>query len=140
VINWDEVTPEEWDVARQVSDAMNIHLAVNADARGFVACRMDTGKSNGELYDTRADAVRHHMKNGEESFYFYLKLHPGGMNPKEAWVMIVYFRALREKGIRPDHEDVFMPQRSELLKNVSPRLVVPRQPGFIPPTFMRNGR
>jgi len=125
VIDWSKVTPEEWDVARRVSDAVNLHLAVNPAARGFVACRMDTGHSNGDLYDTRSDAVRHHMKAGEESFYFYVKLHPGGMNPKEAWVMVVYFRALRDKGIRPDHEEAIMPQRAELLKHVAPRLVIP---------------
>lgn len=125
MIDWAQVTPEEWDVARRVSDAVNIHLAVDPGARGFVACRMDTGASNGTLYDTRSAAVRHHMAAAEESFYFYVKIHPGGMSPKEAWVMVVYFRALREKGIRPDHEEAIMPQRAELLKNVAPRLVIP---------------
>jgi hypothetical protein len=127
MIDWTQVTPEEWDVARRVSDAMNLHLHVNPSARGWIACRMDDGRSNGDLYEKRSDAVRHHMKAGEESFYFYLKVHPGGMAPKEAWVMVVYFRSLRDKGIRPDHEEVVMPHRAELLAPVAPRLVIPRQ-------------
>lgn len=134
MINWDTVTPEEWDVARRVSDAVNLHIAVNENARGFVACRMDTGHSDGTLYDTRTQAVRH--QKSDESYYFYVKVQPGGLQPKEAWTLVVAFRELRAAGIRPDHEDVTIPQRSELLTHVAPRLVLPRQ--YVPATFRRN--
>lgn len=127
MIDWSQVTPEEWDVARRISDALNLHLSVDPSARGWIACRMDDGRSNGTLYDKRSDAVRHHMKAGQESNYFYLKVHPGGMSAKEAWVQVVYFRTLRDKGIRPDHEEVILPQRAELLAPVSQRLVIPPQ-------------
>jgi hypothetical protein len=133
MINWDTMTPEEWDVARRVSDAVNLHISVNEQARGWVACRMDTGESDGSLYDTRSDAVRH-QKN--ESFCFYLKVQPGGMTAKQAWVNVVAFRKLRDAGIRPDHEDVTLPQRAELMRHVAPRLVLPRQ--YVPATFRRN--
>lgn len=126
------MTPEEWDVARRVADAVNIHLLANDGARGWVACRMDDGRSDGALYDTRAAAVRH---QSNESFCFYLKVAPGGIQPKEAWVNVVAFRKLRDAGIRPDHEDVTLPQRGELLGTIAPRLVIPRQ--NVPATFRR---
>lgn len=140
MIDWSTVTPEEWDTARRASDAVNLHIAADPDARGYVACRMDDGRSNGDLYDTRADGVRHHMKGGQESNYCYLKVTPGGMGPREAWVMIVAFRKLRDAGIRPDHEDVVLPQRRELLARLDPRLAPPRitpQSLILPDTFRR---
>lgn len=140
MIDFSKVTPEEWDVARRVADAVNIHITANPDARGFVACRMDDGRSNGDLYDTRKDAVRHHMKAGQESNYFYVKVTPDGLTPRAAWVLVVAFRRLRDAGIRPDHEDVQLPQRRELLARVDRRLAVPRlapQDLIIPDTFRR---
>ncbi|MFG2848499.1 hypothetical protein ACGF12_35870 [Kitasatospora sp. NPDC048296] len=140
MIDWDKVTPEEWDTARRVSDAVNLHIAATPDARGFVACRMDDGRSNGDLYDTRRDAVRHHMKAGQESNYLYIKVVPGGITPRSAWVMVVAFRKLRDAGIRPDHEDVQLPHQRELLAGIDRRLAVPRlTPAdlVLPDTFRR---
>lgn len=130
MINFEAMTPEEWDVARRVADAVNLHILANEDARGWVACSMQDGRSDGNLYDTRRDAVRH---QSDETNRFYLKVAPGGIQPKEAWVSVVYFRSLRDAGIRPDHEDVTLPQRAELLKGVAPRLLIPRP--HIPSTF-----
>jgi hypothetical protein len=140
MIDWSTVTPEEWDTARRVSDAVNLHIAADENSRGFVACRMDDGRSNGSLYDTRSDAVRHHLAGGQESNYLYLKVTPGGMSPREAWVMVVAFRRLRDAGIRPDHEDTVLPQRRELLAGIDRRLSVPRitpQSLIVPDTFRR---
>jgi hypothetical protein len=50
-------------------------------------------------------------------------------------VLIVSFRSLRDRGIRPDHEDVVIPQRGELLQNIAPRILLPRVRQNIPPTF-----
>jgi len=130
MINFEAMTPEEWDVARRVADAVNIHIQANEDARGWVACSMQDGRSDGSLYDTRRDAVRHQR---DESNCFYMKVAPGGITPKEAWVNVVAFRRLRDAGIRPDHEDVTLPQRGELLGGIAPRLLIPRQ--HIPSTF-----
>ncbi|MEU9048382.1 hypothetical protein AB0D63_43340 [Kitasatospora sp. NPDC048343] len=140
MIDWEKVTPEEWDTARRVSDAVNLHIAADPDARGYVACRMDDGRSDNALYDTRGDAVRHHMKAGQESNYFYVKVTPDGLTPKAAWVLVVAFRKLRDAGIRPDHEDVQLPQRRELLAGLDRRLSVPRlDPAslVLPDTFRR---
>jgi len=148
MIDWDAVTPEEWDVARRVADAVNIHLAADPDARGFVACRMDTGRSDGNLYDTRSDAVRHMMPSGEESWYMYVKVTPEGATPKGAWVYVVQCRAMRERGIRPDHEDIQLPTRLEALarltgdRRLAPRpgihdLVLPSSALIVPDTFRR---
>lgn len=133
MIDFDAVTPEEWDVARRVQEAVNIHLQVDPEARGFVACSMADGRSDGSLYDTRTQAVHHQMKSANESNFFYPKVHLGGMSLREAWAVVVYFRALRDKGIRPDHEEVLMPQDSDLLRGVAPRLVLPPRRITIPP-------
>jgi hypothetical protein len=140
MIEWDKVTPEEWDTARRVADAVNLHLEVDPEARGFVACRMDDGRSNHTLYDTRSDAVRHHMASGQESNYFYVKVGPDSLSPRAAWVLVVSFRRLRDAGYRPDHEDVQLPHRRELLRGLDPRLAPPSvRPSdlILPATFRR---
>jgi hypothetical protein len=80
------------------------------------------------------------MKAGQESNYFYVKVTPDGLTPRAAWVLVVSFRRLRDAGTRPDHEDVQLPQRRELLAGLDPRLAVPRlDPAslVLPDTFRR---
>ncbi len=72
------------DAAKRIADTWNLHLAAAKSGRGlgfglnnmgrWIAVALADGKSDGVLYDTRGDAIRHQRHN--EQFYAYLKLQP----------------------------------------------------------------
>jgi hypothetical protein len=61
------------DAAKRLSDTYNLHrAAAGFHARGVFAAALADGTSDGILYDSRADAVRHQHHN--EQFYAYIRL------------------------------------------------------------------
>lgn len=87
------------DAARHCSDAVNLHIAAQGlEAAGkWVAIRMEDGKSDGNLYDTKQDAIRHQL---HEQQCCYLVIPPTGMNPKQAENFLKFNRALYDNGMR----------------------------------------
>jgi hypothetical protein len=92
------------DAAKRVSDAVNLHmLAADAgwawdNVRGkFMAFALADGKSDGVLYDSKRDAVRH---QSDEFLCMYLKLHAGGMSICEAEIMLKIHRQAYSNGFR----------------------------------------
>jgi hypothetical protein len=92
------------DAAKRVSDAVNLHMLAsdagwawdNVKGR-FMAFRLENGASDGTLYDTKQDAVRH---QGDEFLCMYLKLHAGGMSACEAEIMLKIHRQAYDNGFR----------------------------------------
>lgn len=106
-------TQEERDAVQRLCDAVNVHvLAQKSEAFGkYVAIRLSDGRSpDGALYDTRADAVRHQP----DPWCFYVKVAPGGIRPKEAWVVLGYARQAKKSGAVFQNEEPIVPQRLEL--------------------------
>lgn len=63
---------------------------------------MSDGGSDGGVYDSRAEAVRHQL---HEQLCAYVQIPPGGMAPGEADVFLGYHRQLYDAGFRlPDPE------------------------------------
>lgn len=94
------------DAARRVSDTYRLHrLAAGMDAIGqWFAARLDDGTSDGVLYETRRDAVRHQHHN--EQFYAFVAVGPWDTDVCEAETFIQMNRALYDAGLRlsdPDH-------------------------------------
>jgi hypothetical protein len=120
-INWESMTAEEWDTARRAADQVNIHvLAHGREAHGrYVAIRLSDGGSDGTLYDTRHDAVRHQMHPTQ---CVYARVTVGGTTPKSMWVLMVYMRQVYDNGGRFDTEAPRLPLMGEWLGMVSPRL------------------
>jgi len=62
-----------------------------------MAFRLQDGKWDGALYDSKRDAVRH---QSNEFYAFYVKIHPGGMHVCEAEVMLKVHRQMYDRGWR----------------------------------------
>ena len=94
------------DAARRVSDTYRLHrLAAGMDAIGqWFAARLDDGTSDGVLYETKRDAVRHQHHN--EQFYAFVAVGPWDVDLCEAEAFIQMNRTLYDAGLRlsdPDH-------------------------------------
>ncbi len=99
------VSGPESDAARRMSDLVNLHT-VAGRTRGYVAIRLSDGGSDGTVYDTRADAIRHQL---HEQQCLYLKLGPAGMTPAVAARLLAMHREIYDAGFRladPDAGDV----------------------------------
>lgn len=91
--------------AQRASDAVNLHVSVlGFDAcRRWVAVKLSDGRSDGTLYDTKRDAVRH---QGDEQRCAYVCVPPGGMNVCQAESFLTFHRRAHDAGFRlvdPDH-------------------------------------
>lgn len=107
---------ELWDAARRMADAVNLHtlamLAENRDRPGFVAIRLEDGRSpDNTLYDTRKDAVRHQS----DPKMFYVKVGKMSMGTNEAVTVLKFARMALESGIVFAEEDPQVPQLSEFM-------------------------
>ena len=92
------------DAARRLSDAVSLHMTVSkTDAVGrWVASRLSDGWTDGSLYDTKRDAMRH---TTVPELYCFVKIPFEGMNYQEAEIFLNYNRQLYDNGYRmPDPE------------------------------------
>lgn len=87
------------DAARHASDAVNLHLsALGFEAVGkWVAIRLMDGRSDGTLYDRKAEAIRHQLF---EKLCAYVRIPPGGMNPCQAESYLASHRKMYDAGFR----------------------------------------
>ena len=106
-------TDEERDAVQRLCDAVNVHVqAIGSEAFGkYVAVRLEDGRSvDGNLYDTRADAVRHTI---HDPWCFYVKVNPGGIQEREAWVVLGYARQAKKNGVVFQNEEPVIPNLLE---------------------------
>lgn len=106
-------TEEEWNAALRFRDAVNLQLEVHGEAAHgkYIAVRLEDGRSDGNLYDTRRDATRHQIN---DPWCFYARVHVGGIQAKEAWTVLMYARQAKKAGIVFSEEEVILPHRLEL--------------------------
>lgn len=141
-INWTQVKPEEWDAARRMADAVNLHVQVlkaeidgGRTTPGYVAIRLEDGRSpDGKLYDTRRDAARHHPPY--PSGMTYVKVGRDSMSVREALVVLNYHRQAFRRGVVFSEEEVILPNRLEVAQLFIPRTVS----AVLPDTFRRFPR
>lgn len=95
------------DAAKRVSD----HATQTWMDHGWPGCKkwmafaLADGAPDKALYDRKPDAIRHQR---DEFLCMYLPLHPGGMNPCEAEIMLRIHRQAYDNGFRltdPDAKD-----------------------------------
>jgi hypothetical protein len=72
------------DAAKRCSDTYRLHRSANLTnaIRKWIAVALADGTSDGVLYDTKRDAVRHQHHN--EQFYAFVCIGPHDMAPCDA--------------------------------------------------------
>lgn len=84
------------DAGRHCSEAVNLALLLGGVGK-WVAIRLSDGKSDGNIYDTKADAIRHQL---HEFQCAYVKVPPDGMQPDHGARYLEVNRKLYDKGLR----------------------------------------
>lgn len=93
------------DAAKRISDTYRLHRAAQGRAAigRFFACALADGATDGVLYDTKRDAVRHQHHN--EQLFIFLAVGPYDLSPCEAEELLHIQRLYYDRGIRwPDPE------------------------------------
>ena len=87
------------DAAKRVSDAYRLHRsALGVAAVGkWIAVGLAGGQSDGVLYDSKTDAVRH--QHGNETWFAYLTIGPWDMDVCQAEDYLAAVRLWDESGI-----------------------------------------
>lgn len=87
------------DSAKRARDTINTHLLGqgNSVAGRWVAVRLSDGGSDGVLYDTKADAVRHQL---HETLCAYFCIPPDGVTLRGALSFLRMNRRLYDEGMR----------------------------------------
>jgi hypothetical protein len=87
------------DAAKRVSDAYRLHRsALGVAAVGkWIAVALADGASDGVLYDSKTDAVRH--QHGNEVWFAYLTIGPWDMDTCQAEDYLAAVRLWYEAGI-----------------------------------------
>lgn len=96
------------DRAQRVSDTVNNHLVgtLGGAAGRWVAVRLSDGTSDGQLYDTKSDAVRHQL---HETQCAYICITPDGMSPSSAALYLRFTEGLYAAGARVADPDTHVP-------------------------------
>lgn len=88
------------DAAKRIADHYNLHrIGAGDQAIGkWFAATMADGLSDGVLYDTKRDAVKH--QHHDEQYYTFIKIAPHSMKVCDAEVMLKTTRQLFDSGIK----------------------------------------
>lgn len=100
------------DAGRRISDALNTYINGLAKTHWFelrskwMAFRLSDGSSDGVLYDTKRDAVRHQADEFLCAYISFANL-AGGASPHECAIFLNFTRDAYDAGMRlPDPDDV----------------------------------
>lgn len=99
------------DAGQHCADAVNLALSLGGQGK-WIAIRLSDGKSDGNLYDYKREAIKHQL---HEFQCAYIKIPPGGMTKQDAIQYLGVMRKLYDKGARladPD-KSVVMPHTME---------------------------
>lgn len=102
------------EAAHRFADIHNMHIFADKSNIGhWIAVRLSDGGTDGVVYDHRRDAVRHQL---DEKLCCYVKIHPGGMTPKEADGILRFYRFAYDNGFRvtdPEGPETILPSTNE---------------------------
>lgn len=99
-----------FEIGQRISDVINQTIADHGwwDIRHkFMAFALADGKSDGVLYDTKKDAVRHQHNNEKNFVFIAFRQLAGGARPRDCAIMVKFNRDLYARGYRmPDPDAV----------------------------------
>lgn len=112
------------DAANRMRDAVNLHvvagtLGVRERHLQWLAIRLEDGRSDGTVYESRRDAVRH-TQNKEKGWY-YVKVGAQSMSEREAIIVLQMARQAFKRGVIFAEEEPVVPMLSELTRPYIPR-------------------
>src|SRR4051812_25494453 len=122
----DRSLPQELiDAASRMRDAVNLEV-VAAEALGirvikWLAIKLEDGRSNGEVYESRKDAVRHTQNLSDG--WFYTRVGAETMGEREAIIVLQQARQAFSKGVVFADEAPITPHLTELLTPYIPRTI-----------------
>lgn len=99
---------EEWDSAKRLSDIVNsicVYQPLDVVLNSWIAARLSDGGTDGNLYDSRREAVRHQV-HPTQCAYLSLRFAPAGMPVQEAHAFLKFTRDAYDNGmmfIDPEH-------------------------------------
>jgi hypothetical protein len=99
---------EEWsEKARRCSDAVTLHIQAHTTSADmmpdwgtkapWIAVRLSDGGTDGNLYDTKKDAVVHQLHPHQCA---YILIPPEGMTPEQARIMLKFTAQMYEAGVQ----------------------------------------
>lgn len=129
------ISVELFDAGRRGADAINEHIRMQGwweIRHRWIAIRLADGTSDGVLYDTKRDAVRHQSNEFLCAYLCYKGLAQGAKD-KDCAILIKFHRDMYKAGFRmPDRDDrfggpdaVMSTQRHDWYKNTLGRLNIP---------------
>lgn len=90
------------EAGKRMADALNAHVVFTRGGFGrWMAISLDDGSSDGTLYDTRGDAMRHQLHDRQ---CWYEPLRPRSYSADECALLLIYARAAYDAGWRPDRD------------------------------------
>ena len=113
------------DDARRASDIINQHIILKR--QGWVAIRLSDGGSDGAVYTTKDDAVRHQLHPQQCAYFMLPQLTP--VVPWECDVFLRYTRQMYDAGQRVGDEgapSLIVPTRTENIRWNPPRSTMNR--------------
>lgn len=103
------ISAELMECGRRASDTVNTYLAhrtFDELRHKWIAFQLSDGSSDGTLYDSKRDAVRHQRNEFQCAYVAFLNLQ-GGATPKDMAIFLQFNRDAYDAGFRlPDPDDV----------------------------------
>lgn len=123
----DDVAKRCWEQVKNVAHSYGWDERI----RGYLAIKLQDGSTDGVLYETKQDAVKHCRGDEQWFAFFSFRTAPNGFaSPKDAAVFLAYHRMVYDQGGRlPDPDDarggpdMIMPMNDEHLMDQLGRLM-----------------
>jgi hypothetical protein len=91
------------EAGKRMADALTLAIIADPAAVGrWMAFRLEDGRTDHVVYDTRPDAIRH---QAHETLCHYEQLRPSGFSADECALTLMYARAAYDAGWRPSADD-----------------------------------
>lgn len=108
---FDALPADLQEVGNRAYEVVMLHLTVNQwweIKEKYIALRLSDGGSDGVLYDTHRDAVRHQIHEQQCYYLSFRNLGAGGVNKREIAIVMHMARKAYTAGMRfvdPDHHN-----------------------------------
>lgn len=106
------------DAGKRMADVMNLHITFGKPHEirdKYVAISLADGRSDGHLYDTKREAVRHQAFEQQYYYAAFRGINPGGVNWYECAVALQFQRDAYNAGLRLTDPDDHLGGRQAIM-------------------------